>query len=135
MTYLLQYLFYPNPPTAQYNSPKVILLLVLCVLLIAGAWVFKKWRIKHGDTMFKKLSKSWGAAANWFGFIALILLVARTEGISFIAMRILWVFWALAFVAYIGIQYKLYKMRYYKIAPKIKAKKDPRTKYLPNRKK
>lgn len=135
MNSFVQYLLYPNPPTAQYDSPKVIALLLLCIALIVGGALFKRWRAKNADPMLKKLSKSWSSAANWFGFIALVLLVARTEGISFVAMRILWVFWMIGFILFIFAQYKLFRMRYYKITPSIKNDKDVRKKYLPKRKK
>lgn len=134
MNSIVQYLLYPNPPTAQYDSPKVIALLLLCLALIIGGSVFKRWRTKNADQMFKKLSKSWSSAASWFGFIALVLLVARTEGISFVAMRILWVFWLIGLILFMFAQYKLFRMRYYKVAPKSIGKKDPRKKYLPKRK-
>ncbi len=86
----------------------------------------------HGASL-RKLSKSWPTASLWFGLVGLILVVARAEGIQYIAMRFWWVLWVAAGIAYLFFQFRLFRARHYEIIP---AKKviDVRDEYLPKAK-
>lgn len=132
MNAFLQYLFYPNPTSPQYTSPKVIVLLLICLALIILSFVVQWWRRQKKDPVFKKLSSSWVSACRWFGIVGLVLLIARTEGISYVSMGILWVFWAIALLVYVLLQIRSWQMRYYKVLPATKVH-DPRSKYLPRK--
>lgn len=130
----LSFFFYPNPGNASYGSPKSLSLLILCVLLIAGAAALSVWRHKLKNPVTKKLSRSWPTASFWFGFTGLILIVARVEQIQFIAMRMWWVLWIAIAILYIFLQFRLFRARHYEVLPK-EVRKDPREKYLPKKQK
>lgn len=130
----LVYLFYPNPANANYSSPKAIALMVLCALFIAASFGIKAWRRKTQDGKLRQLSKTWSAAALWFGIVGLVLVIARVEQIQYVAMRFWWLVWLLALGLYAFLQFKLYKARYYSVLPTAVVK-DPRDRYLPGKKK
>lgn len=128
----LQFLFYPNPANASYTSPKALALLIVCALLVLGSFWLKRWRRKQ-DPVAKKLSRNWSSVSFWLGLIGLFLIVARVETISYVSMRLWWLFWFAALVAYVFIQVRMFKARHYEILPKEKVE-DPREKYLPGKK-
>jgi hypothetical protein len=129
---LLTYLFWPNPGTGSYGSPKSIAILALCAVLIAGYFIIKMWRARQSSALKKKLSATWPAASMTFGVIGLILSVARIEGIQYIGMRAWWIVWALAAVAYVILQFRGYRRRYYEVLPAARISEDP---YIPKKKK
>jgi len=131
---LLRYLFWPNPGNASYSSPKVTLLLLFCVLLIAGTFAIAAWRRKQSNPMTKKLSKSWPAASFWFGIAALLMIISRVEEIQFLAMRFLWVIWIAGVAFYIYVQIRQFRTRHYAVLPRERVL-DPRDRYLPGKKK
>lgn len=134
MSDYLTYIFWPNPGNATYQSPKVIVLFIVCACLI-GAWIIlKQWRKRLTNQVTKKLSRSWSTAALSFGVVGLFLVVSRVEQISFLSMRFLWVLWLLSFLLYLAFQIRQFRARHYqKIdSPKVE---DPREKYLPKQKK
>jgi hypothetical protein len=133
MNAFLMYLFWPNPGSSGYANPKALALLVVCVVLIAGALAVSTWRSRQSNPRMKRLSRSWSVASFWFGFVGLLLVVARVEEIQFLAMRFLWVLWAIAAVLYILLQVKLFRARFYEELP-IQRSDDPRQAYLPKRK-
>ncbi len=101
------------------------------ILLLAIALTY--WRRKMQSASLRKLSRSWPTAGLWFGLTGLVLVVARAEGIQYVAMRVWWVVWALVALGYLIIQLRLFRARHYEIIP---AKKliDPRDEYLPKAK-
>lgn len=130
----LTYWFYPNPANAGYASPKAVVLLIVCGLMLAASFAIKRWRAKQENPVTKRLSKSWATAARWFSITGLIMIVSRVETISYVSMRIWWVVWFAALVSYGFLQYRMFKAKHYK---PIKTQKnaDPRDKYLPKKKK
>ncbi len=133
MSSFLVYIFWPNPGNASYDSPKVIALMILCILLVAAAFGLSMWRRKLHNQLQRKLSRSWASASAWFGFIGLVLIIARVEQIQFLAMRFMWALWLLAAVLYVVFQVRNYRMKYYEVVP-ASSPSDPRSKYLPKRK-
>ncbi|MDD5751790.1 MAG: hypothetical protein PHS73_04710 [Candidatus Peribacteraceae bacterium] len=130
----LIYLVWPNPGNAAYGSPKMQAALVLCAGLIVLSFVLKFWRRSTHNPVSKRLSRSWPTASFWFGLTGLIFIVARVEGIGFLAMRLLWVFWVLSALLYLFFQIRIYRARHYQPLPR-ELTEDPREKYLPHRKK
>ena len=129
----LSYLFWPNPGISSYDQPKVIALLVACALLILAAVGLKVWRAKIGNPVLRKLSKSWAGAAGWFGGIGIFLIVSRVEGVQYISMRFWWLVWLLAAAAYLYVQWRKFRMRYYQVLPSEQSA-DPLDRYLPRKK-
>ncbi len=132
---LLTYLFYPNPGRVTYGSAGVLIAFAVCGGLIVGAALIRLWRTRLTTAITKKLSRSWSAVSFWFGVIGLLLTVSRVEKIQFVAMRFLWVLWALLLVALVILQYRIFRMRNYEVLPRTVAPDDPRAKYLPGKKK
>lgn len=131
---LFVYLFWPNPGNAHYTSSSMQTLLIVCAVLIVFSFVFRFWRARMGNPVLKKLSRSWPSAAFWFGVTGIVFVVSRVEGIGFLAMRLLWVLWGIALALYLGMQVRIFKMRYYEKLP-TEVSDDPRDRYLPHRKK
>ena len=130
---VLVYLFYPNPANAYYSSPKAALLLVICGLMVLVSFVVRYLR-RNWDPKLRQLSRSWGSVLFWFGLVGLVLVVSRVEQIQYVSMRFWWLVWLLAMVAYVFLQFRLYKAKYYEVLPTA-AISDPRDKYLPKKKK
>jgi amino acid transporter len=133
MTNILSYIFWPNPGNADYDSPKVIALMILCVLLMLATFGISYWRRSVANQSMRRISKSWASASFWFGLVGLILIVARVEQIQYIAMRFMWALWLLVLVAYLYLQVRNYRLRYYEVLPN-EPTVDPRSKYLPKKK-
>jgi hypothetical protein len=131
---LFIYLVWPNPGNAHYSSSSMQTLLIVCALLVLFSFLFRFWRSRMTNPVMKKLSRSWSSAAFWFGATGLVFVVSRVESIGFLAMRLLWVLWGIAFALYLGVQMRLFKMRYYEKLP-TEVSDDPRDRYLPKRKK
>lgn len=134
MNDMVQYLFWPNPGNAGYDSPKVIAALGVCLLLVVCGIAFNTFRSRISNASLKRTSRTWGTAALWFGIVGCALVVARVEQIQFVAMRALWIVWLAAALLYVVMQFKLFRMRYYEVLPSTR-KPDPRAAYLPTRKK
>ncbi|MBM3230794.1 hypothetical protein FJZ28_00525 [Candidatus Peregrinibacteria bacterium] len=133
MSEFFTYIFWPNPPAPAYSSPKVMLALGVCLLMVVCSFAVSRWRKGLQNPVTRKLSASWSAALLWFGLIGLFLAVCRVEGIAFLSMRLFWAVWALALVAYVLLQWKVWRMRHYEIVPQVK-NEDPRARYLPKKK-
>lgn len=134
MDAFLRYWFYPNPGNAAYQTPSMVYLLILCGALIIASILIRFWRSRLTNPVTKKLSRSWGPAAFWFGIVGLVLIVCRVEQIQFLAMRFTWVLWFAVFAVYVIIQIRLFRMRHYEVLPKVRYE-DPLEKYLPKKKK
>lgn len=134
MNTFLTYLFYPNPGNADYTSPKALAAIIICIVLMLAALGLSYWRKNMASGPMRKISKSWASAAFWFGLTGAILVVSRIEEIQFISMRFIWVLWTAALVWYIVWQFRNYRLRYYEVLPSTPII-DPRSKYLPKKKK
>lgn len=130
----LSFWFWPNPGNADYSSPKAIVLIVLCIAAIVAAVVLPRVRNGWTNPQLKKLSRTWAAACAWFGGTGLVLVICRVEEIQYLAMRFLWVIWGAALLAYLAIQVKLYRARYYEVIPNAPMQ-DARAAYIPKAKK
>lgn len=130
---MLSYWFYPNPGNADYANPKVLLLFAACLFLFLGSFIVSSWRKNHGNSVTRKLARSWSSAMRWLAVIGFILIIARVEDIQFVAMRFLWVVWALAAALFILLQAWLWKKKHYTVVPTERFE-DPRAKYLPHKK-
>lgn len=133
MKSLLIFLFWPNPGSATYASPKAFALLIFCIVLVAASLVFSMWRKRQKNPLMKQLSRSWASTSFWFGLIGLIFVFARVENIQFLAMRIWWVFWIIFAIWYVYFQVKRFRARYYQVLS-VEKSADPRSAYLPKRK-
>src|SRR3989344_2355859 len=129
---ILSYLFWPNLGVGSYGSPTVAMLLALCGSFVVLALVLRIWRGRLGDSILRKLSRSWSRSAFVFGITGLFLVVSRVEGISYISMRFLWVVWLFFLLAYLFVQMRVFRSRYYRTLPQERAD-DPRAEYLPGR--
>ena len=129
----LIYLFWPNPGNAGYDNPKVIALMVVCLLLIIGSFVLSRWRKQLANQSLKRVSRSWPTACVWFGLTGLLFTISRVEQIQFLAMRALWAVWLVIGILYVVLQIRAVRLRTYEILPSVKSD-DARTKYLPKRK-
>ena len=130
----LTYLFHPNPGNAGYESPKSLALLALCILLVFASVGLRLWRRNLKNPVTRKLSRSWPSAAMWFGVLGILFVVSRVETVGYLSMRFLWVLWIVAFIMYLWIQWKLFRMRHYTLAQKEPLPQDPRDTYLPKKK-
>lgn len=131
----LAYVFYPNPGRLTYGSTQILVLFAVCGGLVVLSFVIHFWRKGLSNAMTKKLSKSWSSTAFWFGVVGLVLIVSRVEKIQFLAMRFAWVLWAVALLAAIFIQFRVFRMRHYQVLPRAESPEDPRSKYMPGKKK
>ena len=129
---MLGYLFHPNPGYADYTSPKVLILFVVCIVFVLASFFVTRWRKGLSNTVTKKLSKSWASALRWFGITGVFLIICRVEQIQYFAMRSLWALWFIVVLLYVGLQLWFFKRKHYTVVTKEK-KEDPREKYLPNK--
>lgn len=129
----LSYIFWPNPGSAHYDNPKVIALLVVCALLVVASFAISRWRQSLHNQSLKKVTRSWPSASLWFGLTGLLFTVSRAEQIQFLSMRALWFIWGAAALLYVILQVRAVRTRTYEVVPRVK-KEDPRSKYLPRRK-
>lgn len=134
MTSFLTYLFYPNPGHLTYTSVQIVIAFCVSGALIVLSFLIRFWRSRLTNAVTKKLSRSWSSASLWFGIVGLVLVVSRVEKIQFIAMRFLWVIWAILLLLAVVLQYRIFRMRHYEVMPRA-GKVDPRDHYLPGKKK
>jgi len=130
----MTYLFYPNPGNAMWNSPKVVLLLLVCLTLVIASFAIKRWRAKVSNPVSRKLSRSWPSATFWFGIVGFILIFSRIENIGYVSMRLWWLVWLVAAGFYLFMQVRIFRARHYNVLPR-EQQDDPREKYLPKSKK
>lgn len=127
----LQYYLTPLPdPNFQYTK---LTLLIGCFLFLAGLalGIYRKKYLK--DPIAKKILKIYPNRLKLYGFLVLLLLIFREQGIPYLSMR-LWWFVLLAFFLYtfIGLALK-YKNEYAKRVSRAK-KNQSKAKYLPRKK-
>ena len=134
MSRYLLYVFRVNPGNAAYGDAWVVALLVLCGVLIVSSFLITRWRKRQPNAVTRKLSRSWANASFWFGFLGLVLLVSRVEGIQFFAMRF-WAYLLVVFtVIYVLFQVFVFRKRHYEVLP-MQRMESGMEKYLPHRKK
>ena len=131
MKSFLLYLFYPNPGHAVYTSTPIVSALVLCCAMVLLSFGITLWRGRLRSAVTKKLSRSWSSICFWFGCTGFVLVIARVEKIQFLAMRFLWVLWALLLFVLVLFQYRIFRMRHYQVLPRSISQKDSRSRYLP----
>lgn len=131
---ILSYLFWPNLGVSSYDNPKVLALIVVCVGLVIASFIVRFWIRKTATPVLRKIAKGWPTALLSLGLTGLLLIVSRVEGVQYLSMRVLWIVWAAAAVFYAFLQIKKYRQRYYEVLPAVSVE-DPRSKYLPKRKK
>lgn len=133
MTALLFWIFDPHPLPASYSSPNVLGLGVVMAALLLASFALRLWRSRQQNAVLRKLSRSWSPACFWFGIVGALLIIARTEDVLLLSMRLFWLLWAAAFIAYAFLQVRLFRARHYTVLPTARVD-DPRSKYLPKRK-
>lgn len=126
------YWFWPNPGGWDYSDPRVLALAGVCALLIVASFVLRYWRRSIRNPATRTLSRSWSAAALWFGFAGLVLIVCRVESIQFLAMRAAWVLWLLLIVLFVAFQVLQFRRKHYTVMDRVKVI-DEREKYLPRK--
>ena len=127
----LKYYFTPLPdPNFQFTK----LTLLIGLLLILGGIAFGIYRKKYlKDPIAKKILKIYPGRLKLYGFLVLVLLVFREQGIPYLSMRIWW-FILLAFFLYTFLRLAFtYKKDYAKRQERMK-KNVIRQKYLPKKK-
>jgi hypothetical protein len=132
MSTFLTFLFASNPRGVEYSSPSMLGLLGLCAAMIVLSFGIRFWRRKQENAVVRKLSRSWSSTIFWFGIVGLVLVVARVEGIQFVAMRFWWVLWAGLLLGYAFLQLRLFRMKYYAVIP-TRPQEDPKDRYLPGK--
>lgn len=125
------YLFWPNPGGMSYSDPHALLALFICGVLLLLGLVFSllRWRSRSGA--FRRLTRSWARAALWFSGIGLLLVVARTEEIQYLAMRFWWVLWLGGLLLFVILQWRRARLLWYEVLPTASVQ-DSREKYLPH---
>jgi len=127
----LRYYFAPLPdPNFQFT--KLILLIgALLILVGVACGIYRKKYLK--DTVARKILKIYPGRLKLYGFLVLLLLVFREQGIPFLSMR-LWWFVLLAFFLYTFLKLAFsYKREYAKRYERMK-KNVSKQKYLPKKK-
>lgn len=127
----LRYYFVPLPdPNFQFT--KLTLLLGLLLILMGVAFdIYRKKYLK--DSIAKKMLKIYPGKLKIYGFLILLLLVFREQGIPYLSMRIWW-FVLLAFFLYSFLKLAFsYKKEYAKRQQRIR-KNASKQKYLPKKK-
>ena len=127
---MLTYWFYPNPGNVHYDSPKVLVIFAVCLLLFVGSFFVAMWRKKQTNSVTRKLSRNWAGRMRIFAYVGIFLVICRVEGIQFFATRILWLVWGLALLGYIAFHVWYWKKKHYTVVTQEKVE-DPREKYLP----
>ena len=97
---MLTYWFYPNPGNVHYDSPKVLAIFAVCLLLFAGSFFVARWRKKQSNSITRQFSRNWAGRMRIFAYVGVFLVVCRVAGIQFLASRIPWLFWGLPLVGY-----------------------------------
>lgn len=134
MSDLLTYIVWPNPPAPSYDNPKVIFILLVCGALVIGSFAMKHWRMRLQNSVTKKLTRSYGPAMFWFGLTGFFMVICRTEGISYLSMRLWWGVWLAVALLFIWIQVKMFRARHYEIIPQEKTPENVKNQYLPKKK-
>ncbi len=127
----LQYYLTPLPnPNFQYTKLTLLIgaLLILCGFALG---IYRKKYLK--DAIAKKIIKIYPGRLRLYGFLVLLLLLFREQGIPFLSMR-LWWFVVLAFFLYTFLSLAFgYRKAYRKRKKRMKSNA-VKHKYLPKKK-
>ncbi len=127
----LKYYFIPLPdPNFQFTKITLGIGLLLILLGFALSY-FRKKRLK--DPITKKILKPYGGKLRLYGFLVLILLIFREQGIPYLSMRIWW-FILLGFFLYSFLKLALTYPGNYADRKKRFIKNQSKSKYLPKKK-
>ena len=127
----LKYYFTPLPdPNFQFT--KITLGIGLLLILLGFALSYLRKR-RFKDPIVKKLLKPYGGKLRIYGFLVLILLVFREQGIPYLSMRIWW-FILLGFFLYTFLKLALTYRSNYAERKKRFNKNETKQKYLPKKK-
>ncbi len=132
MKSFLIYWLWPNPAGWHYGDQRVMVLLGVSVLLIVVSFIIRCVRPRFTNAITRHLTSSWSLASFWFGVVALLLVVCRTEMIQFLSMRVLWAVWALLLGLYALFQMLQFRRRHYTMIKQTRVV-DERDKYLPRK--
>jgi len=127
----LRYYFIPLPdPNFQFTK----LTLLIGVLLVLSGIALSIYRKKYlKDAISRKILKIYPGRLRLYGFLILLLLIVREQGIPYLSMRIWWfVVLACFLYTFIGLGLR-YKKEYEKRAGRAK-KNLKKAKYLPKKK-
>ena len=131
---VLRYVFYPNPGQVTYASSSMVGLLVCSGMLLLASITIRVWRRTLPSSVTKRLTRSWASASFWFAILGVVFVVARVEGIQFLAMRLLVILWWGGLLLTAFFQGRQFLARNYAVVPSVKTM-DPNEKYLPKRRK
>jgi len=127
----LRYYFVALPdPNFQFTK---ITLLIGCLLILGGLalGIYRKKYLK--DAIAKKLFKKYPGRLLTYGFLVLLLLAFREQGVPYVSMRIWWFLLLIFFLyTFLGLAMN-YKREYRKREERIK-KNAGTKKYLPKKK-
>lgn len=127
----LRYYFVPLPdPNFQFTKLTLLIgaLLVLCGFALG---IYRKKYLK--DSITKKILKIYPGKLRLYGFLILLLLAFREQGIPFLSMRIWWfVILALFLYTFLSLAFS-YKKEYAKRQKRVN-KNAIKHKYLPKKK-
>ena len=127
----LQYYFAPLPnPDFQFTKLTLLIGLLLILSGIALS-IYRKRYLK--DAIAKKIIKIYPSRLKIYGFLVLVLLIFREQGIPYLSMR-LWWFVLLAFFLYTFLKFAFsYKKEYSRRKNRV-GKNAKKHKYLPKKK-
>lgn len=127
----LRYYFIPLPdPNFQFTKLTLAIGLLLILLGALFGFYHKKYM---KDPIAKKILKIYPGRLRLYGFLVLLLLIFREQGIPYLSMR-LWWFVLLAFFLYTFLKLAFnYKKEYAKRQERVK-KNAGKLKYLPKKK-
>jgi len=127
----LRYYLIPIPdPNFQFTKMTLGIGLLLLIIGFASEFYIKK---KLKDPISKKILKSYPGKLKLYGFIVLMLLIFREQGIPYLSMR-LWWFVLLGFFLYTFGKITLsFKKEYRNRKDKLHKNKN-KNKYLPKKK-
>lgn len=127
----LKYYFHPLPdPNFQFTK----LTLAIGVILVVAGFVAHYYRKKVlKDPIAKKILKPYPGKLKLYGFLVLLLLIFREQGLPYLSMRIWWVI-LLAFFLYSFLRLAFTYKKQYSAREKRLNKNQNKSKYLPKKK-
>lgn len=127
----LRYYFVPLPdPNFQFTKLTLLIgaLLILCGVAMG---IYRKKYLK--DSIARKILKLYPGRLKLYGFLILLLLLFREQGIPYLSMRLWWfVVLALFLYTFLSLAFR-YKQEYSKRQKRMK-KNAAKHKYLPRKK-
>lgn len=129
----LSYLFWPNPGVAAYSDPMPLAAFAVCGVLLLLSLVLRILRKRAHSWSIRRFAQSFDRVTLWFGIVGLLLVVARVEGMQYLAMRFWWVVWGGSLLSCSVVQLRRLRFLGYEVISSA-APPDPREKYLPRRK-